>query len=354
MRRDEDNVPANEGSWRAGVGWGAESASADSENLAADWRRRSCDTNIQRTAAIAVARDAEKATQVHNSSTSSVPIADNNDPSSPNSASDGFNPPLEVRVVALSLWVRVAFPAKSSPSLSLSCFSEKVPSNPQNDNSAATHTPRELALADVASVDIEKAESAARGAFQKDSRAENSSPGKATDMVRVLRDVSFTAFPGEVLAVLGPSGSGKTSLVTAVAGRINTTGGGYALEGTAEFLEREFLFLGDGAEKSKAKQTRTRTQTRTPVQPKHRLGRRVGFVTQDDCLFPSLTVRETVQYAAALRLPDLVGESTRNARSRKRRVADGALKRYGDHRAFPKSVDTLFISHAGQCSDRVP
>ena len=94
MRRDEDNVPANEGSWRAGVGWGAESASADSENLAADWRRRSCDTNIQRTAAIAVARDAEKATQVHNSSTSSVPIADNNDPSSPNSASDGFNPPL--------------------------------------------------------------------------------------------------------------------------------------------------------------------------------------------------------------------------------------------------------------------
>jgi ABC-type multidrug transport system ATPase subunit len=31
--------------------------------------------------------------------------------------------------------------------------------------------------------------------------------------------------------------------------------------------------------------------------------RRIGFVTQDDTMFASLTVRETLRYAALLRLP---------------------------------------------------
>lgn len=72
---------------------------------------------------------------------------------------------------------------------------------------------------------------------------------------------------------MGPSGSGKTSLVSAIGHRSPQS---VAVSGT-------ILFNG-------------LTLTRE-------IKRNVGFVLQDDLLYDSLTVDETLLYAARLRLP---------------------------------------------------
>jgi len=133
---------------------------------------------------------------------------------------------------------------------------------------------------------------------EEEARLAGKRKGKKTDaMVRVLRDVSFEAVPGETTAILGPSGSGKTSLVTAIAGRLNTRRGEYAIEGDVRFVDFDASPRDEKYAKSTDRQTSAFGSDKS-------LSRRVGFVTQDDCLFPSLTVAETVRYAAALRLPD--------------------------------------------------
>lgn len=40
----------------------------------------------------------------------------------------------------------------------------------------------------------------------------------------VVRDVSFTVSPGEIVAIIGPNGAGKTSLLRAIAGLVPSTG----------------------------------------------------------------------------------------------------------------------------------
>lgn len=87
----------------------------------------------------------------------------------------------------------------------------------------------------------------------------------------ILHGITGIVCPGEILAMLGPSGSGKTTLLSAMGGR---------LEGK---VSGSILFNGQRLGKS--------------------MKRRTGFVTQDDVLYPHLTVRETLIYAALLRLP---------------------------------------------------
>ncbi|KAK8487023.1 hypothetical protein V6N13_096637 [Hibiscus sabdariffa] len=87
----------------------------------------------------------------------------------------------------------------------------------------------------------------------------------------VLNGVSGVVRPGELLAMLGPSGSGKTTLLTALGGRL--TG---KLSGTVTYNGRPFSSW---------------------------VKRRIGFVAQDDVLYPHLTVLETLTYAALLKLP---------------------------------------------------
>jgi ABC-type branched-subunit amino acid transport system ATPase component len=48
----------------------------------------------------------------------------------------------------------------------------------------------------------------------------------------VLRDISFTVEPGQILRVLGPNGAGKTSLLLAIAGRLPVARGAVLLGGT--------------------------------------------------------------------------------------------------------------------------
>ncbi|XAR55860.1 hypothetical protein NMG60_11036083 [Bertholletia excelsa] len=87
----------------------------------------------------------------------------------------------------------------------------------------------------------------------------------------ILRGVTGIARPGELLAMLGPSGSGKTTLLTALAGRLP---GKFA--GAITYNGRPFSSV---------------------------VKRMTGFVSQDDVLYPHLTVLETLTYAALLKLP---------------------------------------------------
>lgn len=88
----------------------------------------------------------------------------------------------------------------------------------------------------------------------------------------ILNGITGSASPGEVLALMGPSGSGKTTLLNLLGGRIKK-----------KLLSGSITYNDDPYFKS--------------------LKRRIGFVTQDDVLFAHLTVKETLTYAALLRLP---------------------------------------------------
>ncbi|KAM0046521.1 putative ABC transporter, AAA+ ATPase domain, ABC-2 type transporter [Helianthus debilis subsp. tardiflorus] len=88
----------------------------------------------------------------------------------------------------------------------------------------------------------------------------------------ILNGVTGMVCPGEMLAMLGPSGSGKTTLLTALGGRL--TG---KLAGKITYNNQPFC----GSTK-----------------------RRTGFVTQEDVLYPHLTVTETLLFTAMLRLPN--------------------------------------------------
>ncbi|MBA0615660.1 hypothetical protein Godav_015780 [Gossypium davidsonii] len=76
----------------------------------------------------------------------------------------------------------------------------------------------------------------------------------------ILNGITGAVSPGEVLALMGPSGSGKTTLLNLLGGRI-------------------------------------------------------GFVTQDDVLFPHLTVKETLTYTARLRLSKALSRQQKEKRA---------------------------------------
>nr|CAD1834432.1 unnamed protein product [Ananas comosus var. bracteatus] len=91
--------------------------------------------------------------------------------------------------------------------------------------------------------------------------------------VPILRGLTGYARPGEVLAVMGPSGGGKSTLLDALAGRLGSN-----VKQRGEILvngRRQKLAFGTSA-----------------------------YVTQDDVLMATLTIREAVYYSAQLQLPN--------------------------------------------------
>jgi putative ABC transport system ATP-binding protein len=114
------------------------------------------------------------------------------------------------------------------------------------------------------------------------------------DEVHVLRGVSLSLKPGEVVALEGPSGSGKTTFLSILGCLLGATAGKVEIAG-----ERV-----DGAKPSRLQAIRRR---------------HVGFVFQQFNLFPALTALENVEYA--LNLKGVVGrDATRQAQALIERV----------------------------------
>nr|CAD1828757.1 unnamed protein product [Ananas comosus var. bracteatus] len=100
----------------------------------------------------------------------------------------------------------------------------------------------------------------------------------------LLDSVSGAAREGEILAVLGASGSGKSTLIDALANRIakESLGGSVTLNGE-QIDGRLFKVIS-------------------------------AYVMQDDLLYPMLTVRETLTYAAEFRLPRSMSRARKESR----------------------------------------
>ena len=97
---------------------------------------------------------------------------------------------------------------------------------------------------------------------------------------QLLYNVSGVVKPGSVLAIMGPSGAGKTTLLDILAGR--------ATKGT----------ITQGSIKINGSPIRTSESYQY-------LKRISGYVMQDDALIAALTVKETLNYVAMLKLHKL-------------------------------------------------
>lgn len=115
--------------------------------------------------------------------------------------------------------------------------------------------------------------------------------GKKLPRKTILNPVTATFEAGKLNIIMGPSGSGKTSLLNAMALRLhNNTTTRYRPSGKIVF---------NGAA------------------PSNSVIRSVcSYVCQDDdALLPSLTVRETLRFAAGLRLPGFMSSDEKHARA---------------------------------------
>lgn len=90
---------------------------------------------------------------------------------------------------------------------------------------------------------------------------------------KIVNDVSFTAYPTEFVGLMGPSGAGKTTLMMALNGYLPPSAGRSLVNG-------DDLYANYNAYRGA-----------------------IGYVPQDDIVFPQLTVGESLYYTARLRLP---------------------------------------------------
>lgn len=148
------------------------------------------------------------------------------------------------------------------------------------------------------------------GSIKRLFTANESSPSDQRSTVgterTILNGVTGIACPGEILAILGPSGSGKSTLLNALAGRLHGSG----LTGT---------ILANSAKLGKS------------------ILRRTGFVTQDDVLYPHLTVRETLVFCAMLRLPRTVSHEEKLA------AAESAISELGLEKCENTIIGNSFV-----------
>eukprot|EP01133_Synstelium_polycarpum_P016722 gene16722-19876_t len=89
---------------------------------------------------------------------------------------------------------------------------------------------------------------------------------------QILNDINGTVKAGEMCAIMGPSGAGKTTLLDILAHRLRINGSGKLMLNGVETSFNVFRKLS-------------------------------GYVTQSDTLAPAMTVRETLQFYAQLKIP---------------------------------------------------
>ncbi|XP_057417978.1 ABC transporter G family member 1-like [Lotus japonicus] len=136
----------------------------------------------------------------------------------------------------------------------------------------------------------------------------------------ILQGLTGYAKPGKLLAIMGPSGCGKSTLLDALAGRLSSN-----IKQTGEILI-------NGNKQALAYGTST-------------------YVTQDEILMTTLTVREAVHYSAQLQLPDTMSKEEKKERAdftiREMGLQDAINTRIGGWGI--KFCDCFFASNGFPC-----
>uniref|UniRef100_A0A5B6ZBB7 ABC transporter domain-containing protein n=1 Tax=Davidia involucrata TaxID=16924 RepID=A0A5B6ZBB7_DAVIN len=109
---------------------------------------------------------------------------------------------------------------------------------------------------------------------------------------RLLHGLSGYAEPGRIMAIMGPSGSGKSTLLDSLAGR----------------LSRNVVMTGNVLLNGKKRRLEYGV---------------VAYVTQEDVLLGTLTVRESITYSAHLRLPTTMSKEEVNG------IVEGTIMEMG-------------------------
>ncbi|KAF9889185.1 hypothetical protein FE257_007674 [Aspergillus nanangensis] len=115
--------------------------------------------------------------------------------------------------------------------------------------------------------------------------------GRGSRTLSILKPITAEFQSGELNIIMGPSGSGKTSLLNSIARRLHSS------LSTRYQVHGDMLYNGAVPSESVIRSV-------------------TSFVTQDDdALMPSLTVRESLRFAAGLRLPSWMSREEKNRRA---------------------------------------
>ncbi|KAF3490953.1 ATP-dependent ABC transporter [Arthroderma uncinatum] len=115
--------------------------------------------------------------------------------------------------------------------------------------------------------------------------------GLQSQTLNIIKPITTEFEPGKLNVIMGPSGSGKTSLLCSISNRLQgSIGTRYCVGGNMLYNDA--------------------------VPSKDVVRSVTSFVTQDDdALMPSLTVRESLEFAAGLRLPSWMSKEEKNQRA---------------------------------------